>query len=321
MPAPVGLQLSQFALDVADGLGRAGQKEVPPRYFYDDLGSILFEAITLLPEYGLTRADERLLGSHSDAIVSETGPVALIAELGSGSGRKTRYILEAALRRQREVTYRPIDVSASALEACERELSNISEVQPICADWMEGLNEVAQNRATDEPLLLLFLGSSIGNVKRCEIVEFLRHIRWNLRAGDFFLVGADLVKNEQRMIAAYDDPTGVTAAFNLNLLGRMNRELDADFDLRSFVHEARWNSSERCIEMHLRSQRDQVVHVGEPDLRVGFREGETICTELSHKFTQAELISYAHSSGFDPVTMWMDRTWPFVEALWRADER
>lgn len=320
MSASVGSQYSSFALDVADGLLTHGQKRIPPRYFYDDLGSILFEAITRLPEYGLTRADERLLRLHANDIVSSTGCLSLIAELGSGSGMKTKHVLAAAFQNQQDILYRPIDVSRAALEACERDLSDVSIVQPLRADWLEGLAQVACSRPNSHPLLLLFLGSSIGNVRRSDIVDFLRHVRSNLHPGDFLLLGADLVKDVDRMIVAYDDPTGVTAAFNLNLLGRINRELAADFDLRSFVHEARWNSDERCIEMHLVSKHDQAVRLQDLDTIVEFRKGETICTELSHKFVQSELLSYGVAAGFSPEAMWVDASWPFVEALWRADD-
>ena len=317
MPVSVKPQLSQFALDVAEGLSLK-QKKLSPQYFYDDLGAALFEAITLLPEYGLTRADERLIGRHALQIVRETGAVETIAELGSGTGKKTRRILEASTELFSPVIYWPIDVSSAALSACERELSGLARVQPICGDWMEGLATAARLRAPDTPLLLLFLGSSIGNLDREHLVSFLRELRSHLRPGDFFLLGADLVKDIDTMLAAYDDPTGVTAAFNLNVLGRMNRELAANFDLTSFEHEVRWNSDSRRIEMHLRSHRDQSVCIEALETIFKFRAGETIWTESSHKFTEAELIACAHSSGFSPMHVWIDQEWPFAEALWRA---
>jgi L-histidine Nalpha-methyltransferase len=320
MPASVKSQLCQFAIDVAEGLSCAKQKKIAPRYFYDDVGSVLFDAITLLPEYGLTRADENLLRLHANDIISETGPLSIVAELGSGSGRKTRHILAAAARMQCNVLYTPIDVSGRALAACERELCDLSEVQPVCADWIEGLQEIARSRNGDKSLLLLFLGSSIGNLDRNEIVDFLQQVRSNLRPGDFFLLGADLIKDVEKMITAYDDPTGVTAAFNLNVLARINRELDADFDVRSFAHEVRWNSEERRIEMHLLSCRNQTAYVGALDTTFEFAAGETICTEFSHKFTRGELGSYARLSGFTPIEMWVEKTWPFAEALWQVDE-
>jgi L-histidine N-alpha-methyltransferase len=319
MSATTPLQLSQFALDVAEGLSSAGQKRIPPRYFYDDLGSTLFEAITLLPEYGLTRAEERLLQSYASDITAVTGPLAAVAELGSGSGLKTRHILQAALHSQTRLTYHPIDVSAGALTACERQISDLAKVEPVCADWMDGLTQIAQKRTSDDPLLLLFLGSSIGNISRRDLSEFLQTVRSHLRRRDFFLLGLDLIKETDRMLRAYDDPTGVTAAFNLNLLGRINRELDGNFDLRSFHHDVWWDENERRIEMHLRSVQGQTVSIAALDSEFHFRQGETIWTESSHKFADEELSALALSNGFSPESSWTDEEWPFAEALWRAD--
>ena len=318
MPVSVRPELSAFAQDVAEGLSRAGQKKIPPRYFYDELGSALFEAITLLPEYGLTRADERILRSRAKEIAAEAGLVSIVAELGSGSGKKTKHILEALSTKQSKIIYRPIDVSAAALAVCERELSESCEVRVVCDDWMEGLSKVVSARGRDERLLLLFLGSSIGNFDRQDIPGFLQSVRRHLRPGDLFLVGADLAKDVEMTLAANDDPTGVTAAFNLNLLARINRELDADFDLRSFTHEARWDYAHRRIEMHLRSTRDQAVYVGALDTVFTFGAGETIWTESSHKFTVSELASYARAGGFTVSAVWVDEEWPFAEALWQA---
>ena len=318
MSAAVKSQLSQFALDVEEGLSGPGQKKIPPRCFYDDLGSSLFEAITLLPEYGLTRADERLLCRYAGQIATKTGPLSIVTELGSGNGKKTRRILDAFLQESNTLIYRPIDVSCAALETFQRELGDVCEIRSVCGDWMEGLGQVARELNDADPLLLLFLGSSIGNLERACITDFLRGLRVYLRPGDFFLLGADLVNDIDAVLAAYDDPTGVTAAFNLNVLGRINRELDADFDLRSFMHEVRWNDRERRIEMHLLSSRNQSVRVRALDRIFHFRAGETIWTESSHKFTADELVAYAHSSGFQPLATWTDGEWPFAETLWRA---
>jgi L-histidine Nalpha-methyltransferase len=317
MTASVQTRLSQFAIDVAEGLS-AARKKIPPRYFYDDLGSALFDAITLLPEYGLTRADERLLQLHATDIAHGVGTAGIVAELGSGTGKKTRRILDGFAAAGGYSVYRPIDVSSAALAACARELSDIGEVEPVRADWLEGLSTVVKRRNSAESLLLLFLGSSIGNLDRECMIDFLDQLRSHLHAGDFLLLGADLVKDLEAMLAAYDDPTGVTAAFNLNLLARMNRELEADFDLRAFSHEVRWDSDARRIEMHLLSGRDQTVHVGALDTAFQFRAGETIWTESSHKFTVAELNCYAQAAGFAAIQTWVDEEWPFAEALWRA---
>ena len=316
--ASVRSQLTPFASDVLDGLS-ALPKKLSPSYFYDDLGSALFEAITLLPEYGLTRADECLLRNHADDIAAFANRVGTVAELGSGSGKKTRHILGAMCGRNAGLRYRPIDVSVAALTACERELEGVCQVASVRGDWLQGIAAVNGQRRLNESLLLLFLGSSIGNFDRAAIPEFLHDVRSHLQPGDLFLLGADLVKDVDHMIAAYDDPTGVTAAFNLNLLARINRECDADFDLRTFVHEVRWNACERRIEMHLLSCRDQEVHLAALDTTLHFRSGETIWTESSHKFTRGELDEYARASGFQALIAWVDHEWPFAETLWRVE--
>lgn len=311
-------QLSEFASDVRDAFSPfTPVRKLSPRFLYDDLGSSLFEAITLLPEYGLSRADDRLLRLHSGEIADYCGSLSAVAELGSGSGKKTTNILHSALKANAGLTYYPIDVSSAALSACEREIGTQCHVVPLCQSWLEGLATLSLQRPTG-PLLLLFLGSSIGNLERAEIPDFLKQLRSHLRTGDFFLLGADLVKDVRTMIAAYDDPTGVTAAFNLNLLGRINRELDADFDLRCFRHEARWNEQHRRIEMHLVSLRDQRVHIGALDAAYLFKAGEAIWTESSHKFELHELDAFANATGFCPVGTWVDDQWPLAETLWQA---
>lgn len=318
MVVSVKRKLAPFALDVAEGLSTPGQKKLAPRWFYDDLGSALFEAITMLPEYGLTRADERLLREHSPDLALITSTADTVVELGSGSGRKTRYVLEALSKQQPCLEYRPIDVSKAALAFCERDLGYIADVQPVVGDWLHGLHDIARHRDPNKALLLLFLGSSIGNIDRGAIPGFLKDIRALLRPGDFFLLGADLIKDPETLLAAYDDRLGVTAAFNLNLLRRMNDELAADFDFESFAHEARWNEACRRIEMHLLCCRDSIVNVEVLGRNFEFRAGETIWTESSHKFTVDELDGFADASGFQPLTTWVDSEWPFAETLWSA---
>lgn len=318
MTAATQPHLSSFAIDVGEGLLRPGQKRIPPRYFYDALGSSLFEAITCLPEYGLTRTDAGLLQRHAGNIAG-AAKAGSVAELGSGNGAKARFVLEALARRGRRPVYYPVDVSESALASCANLLSSVADVQPVRGDWIDGLELVASRRGPGQTLLVLFLGSSIGNLDRGGIPGFLRRIRSLLHPGDTLLLGADLVKDIETMLLAYDDPAGVTAAFNLNLLGRMNRELGAEFDLRSFAHEVRWNAAERRIEMHLLSRHNQKVSITALEAEIAFRAGETIWTESSHKFTVTELDHFARESGFTPFEMWVDRDWPFAEALWRVD--
>ena len=236
-----------FAADVRDGLTRTGQKELPSKYLYDDVGSALFEVISHLPQYGLTRADERLLRRHADEIVDRlAGPVA-VAELGSGSGKKTRWLLEAFCRRQR-TSYYPVEISRSALVMCERELSDIDAISIVGfeREYLDGLLEVASYRKSGQRLFVLFLGSTIGNFDRAAGVKFLGSVRSILQPGDSLLLGTDLEKPAAQLLGAYDDELGVTAAFNLNLLARTNRELGADFDLRQFAHLAKINPSTQC---------------------------------------------------------------------------
>jgi L-histidine Nalpha-methyltransferase len=308
---------AEFAAGVRAGLSKP-QKELHSKYLYDELGSALFEAITHVPEYGLTRADERLLREHADDIAGLVPESRVVIELGSGSGRKTRSILHALRRRRRDLSYFPIDVSAEALGRCERELADIASVHPRQQSYLDGMASATEERRHDEPLLVLFLGSTIGNFERACALEFLRDIRSALRRGDNLLLGADLVKEPDRLIAAYDDAAGVTAAFNLNLLARANRELDGDFDLRSFQHEARWNERQRRIEMHLRSRVHQTVSLAACGVDFQFRAGESIWTESSHKFFPDEMYQLAAQSGFRVEAQWTDRQWPFVESLWTA---
>jgi L-histidine N-alpha-methyltransferase len=310
----------EFAADVRDGLTKSEQKELPSKYLYDDVGSALFEVISFLPEYGLTRADERLLRRHSGDIVDLlTTPVA-VAELGSGSGKKTRWILEALCRRQ-HTSYYPIEISRAALAMCERELRDIESTSILGCEreYLDGLLEVTAKRHRGEHFLVLFLGSTIGNFDRMAGLKFLNQVRRILEPGDSMLLGTDLEKSYAQMIAGYDDELGVTAAFNLNLLARINRELDADFDLRQFQHVARFNREVRSIEMHLRSKRTQTVTIPGSELVVEFVEGETIWTESSHKYTTGEVSRLAHSAGFHCRAQWVDEQWPFAESLLVAE--
>jgi len=306
----------EFAADVRAGLTREHQKELPSKYLYDDVGSALFEVISHLPEYGLTRADERLLRRHAREIVDRVkGPVA-VAELGSGSGRKTRWLLEAFCRRQR-TSYYPVEISHSALVMCERELSDIDAISIVGfeREYLEGLLEVAAYRKSGEHLLVLFLGSTIGNFDRMAGLKFLSGVRRILQPGDSLLLGTDLEKSSSELIRAYDDELGVTAAFNLNLLARINRELAADFDISQFEHVARINHDARSVEMHLRSKRPQKVNIRAAQAIVEFRQDETIWTESSHKYSLDDVCEMARTAGFRCEVQWVDEQWPFAENL------
>jgi L-histidine N-alpha-methyltransferase len=305
-----------FAADIRTGLTKQGQKELPSKYLYDALGSKLFEVISELPEYGLTRADERLLRSHAQEIVQRIPGDVVLCELGSGSGKKTRWILEAVSRR-RHTYYFPIEISPAALAVCRRELADIDSVGIVGLEreYLDGLLEVVARRRDGQRVLVLFLGSTIGNFSHPADVNFLRDIRNILIPGDCLLLGTDLEKPIPQIVDAYDDPLGVTAAFNLNLLARINRELDGNFVLSRFKHEARFNQTTRGIEMHLKSLRNQTVEIRGADLSVRFEEGETIWTENSHKYSLAEVASMAETAGFDCAGQWIDHEWPFAESL------
>jgi dimethylhistidine N-methyltransferase len=310
----------EFAAAVSDSLRKVGQRELPSMYLYDELGTALFEAITLLPEYGLTRAEERLLRRHAGDMLEHLSPPVAVVELGSGSGRKTRWILEALADRE-PVAYFPIDISAAALVKCHQELGHIGTISIVGLEksYLDGLQEAAARRRPDQTLLILFLGSTIGNFDPPAAEMFLREIRRHLRSGDALLLGADVEKSVHDMLLAYDDPAGVTAAFNLNLLARINRELGGDFHLRHFEHYVRYQEMDRRIEMHLRSTRNQTVSIRAADLTCHFRQGETIWTEACHKFRVEEIPYIARRTGFLCDAQWIDTEWAFVENLLIAD--
>lgn len=306
----------EFAADVRAGLTRDGQKELPSKYLYDEVGSALFEVISHLPEYGLTRADERLLQRHASEMVQHLDAPVAVAELGSGSGKKTRWILEALSHWQRTFYY-PVEISRSALAMCERELSDIDAISIVGfeREYLDGLLEVAARRQPNQRLFVLFLGSTIGNFDRAAGIKFLSELRRILQPGDSLLLGTDLEKPSTQLLRAYDDELGVTAAFNLNLLARINRELDADFDLAQFAHVARINPVARSVEMHLQSKVRQTVRIPVAGLRVEFQEGETIWTESSHKYSSDEVFQMARDSDFCCQAQWIDEQWSFAENL------
>lgn len=313
--------IADFATDVRLGLMKEGQKEIPSKYLYDEVGSALFEVITVLPEYGLFRADERLLRENAEAIAAALPPGrVVVAELGSGSGRKTLWMLETLAKRQ-PTKYHPIEISPKALEECATKLGQVQnlDVRPLQQPYLEGLLSVTAERKPGEKLLVLFLGSSIGNFNGRAAERFLAEIRQALSPGDTLLLSTDLEKPPSQLLPAYDDPVGVTAAFNLNVLARMNRELEADFDLSTFRHLARFDETERRIEMHLVSTRPQNVTIPRAGCTVSFAAGETIWTESSHKYCPKDVITMGRRSGFRPLKQWFDRAWPFAQTLFVAE--
>jgi dimethylhistidine N-methyltransferase len=328
-----------FAEDVRRGLTSA-PKRLSPKYFYDELGSLLFEAICKLPEYYLTRAEDETLSRHADEIVKlacgdsdavalldedcvaapESQPVTLV-EFGSGSSAKTRRVIESLLGRQKSLTYVPVDISHTALAASAHALLDEYprlRVEAYAGDYDDALARLGEGRGARGRTLALFLGSNIGNFEPREALGFLRRVRGVLSPGDALLVGADLKKDAKILEAAYDDPLGVTAAFNLNLLARVNRELGADFDLRSFRHLARYNESAGRVEMYVESARQQTVHIASLDLDLGFAAGERVHTENSHKYDAAELSALARGAGFSVARTWHDAAHLFSSNLLAA---
>jgi len=300
------IPLPRFAPEVEQGL-LAFPKSLPSKLFYDEDGSALFEEITGLPEYYLTRTELRILRDKAGEMARAIGPFVTVVELGSGTAAKTCTLLRALGRRQIRVPYYPVDISPSALnEARERvaaECPNAS-VHPVIADFSEGfgfLREIPGRK------LVLYLGSSIGNFDPDDAIEMLSGVRERLRPGDRLLLGTDLAKDERILLPAYDDARGITAEFNKNVLRRLNRELGADFDLNSFRHVARWNPKPSRMEIYLESLRGQTVHVGLLGLRVRVAEGERIHTENSYKYTMRMASATLSGAGFALEQTWFDK--------------
>jgi L-histidine N-alpha-methyltransferase len=288
----------------------SSQKSLSPWLFYDAEGSRLFEQITELPEYYPTRTERGILTERADEILEEAsqGQRLRMIELGAGTATKTGLLLEAAVQRQGDVVYVPIDVSAAALdEAAQRIEEQIPQVTvlPQVADYTCGLP--AGNKVEGEKRLVLYIGSSIGNFEPSAACELLREIRRQLMPGDSLLLGVDMVKPESVLVPAYQDRAGVTAAFNLNVLRRINDELGADFDLDAFRHHAIWNPKKSRIEMHLVSLEEQRVSISALELELHFRRGETIHTENSYKFIPSTATFLLQESGFVPRRSWFDR--------------
>jgi len=323
---------------VRDGLS-AHPKRLPAWLFYDEAGSRLFDEITERPEYYLTRTERGILAGNAAAILAQAAepdgasasgnsPVRLrITELGAGSADKTRLLLAAAVARQGTLVYEPVDVSPSALEAArERILQEIAgvTVAPRVMDYTHGPKLELDPLGPGERRLVLYIGSSMGNFEPQQARKLLARVHAGLKPGDTLLLGVDLVKDEATLLAAYDDVAGVTAAFNLNLLARLNRELGADFYLEAFEHRAVWNGAESRIEMHLESRIAQSVrlnglNVDGSDFEIAFAEGETIHTENSYKYRPGQPEAMMAAAGFTPVETWTDEQGWFAVCLGRAE--
>ena len=305
-----------FAADIAETLRRT-PRQIPSKYFYDELGSALFEAICRLPWYQITRAESSLLVRHARELVrSLPRPVAL-AELGCGSGEKIALLVGAAGEQFNAIHL--VDISEAALDMARYRLQAIG-VRAIVTHHLayeQGLMQVVQQRHGDDSLMVLFLGSNIGNFSPPVARDFLARIRCSLRRGDALLLGADLIKPEHELLLAYDDPLQVTAAFNRNVLRRINDELGGDFHLEAFRHQVRWNPAEQRMEAYLVSLRRQHVVIADAQLELDLDEGEVIWTESSHKYGAEQLLKEGLAAGFSGGEQWIDQDAKF--ALTRFD--
>jgi dimethylhistidine N-methyltransferase len=311
----------QFSQETRDALIREVQRgllkrprSLAPWMFYDAEGSRLFEHITNLPEYYLARTERNILARFGPTIAAAAdagrpGPLRIV-ELGAGTASKTGILLDVIVRVQGEVAYIPVDVSSEALEVARQSIaSSLPEVhvEPIVANYVTRPPQLDPYNGTT---LAIYIGSNIGNFSPKEAGTILRNLASQLRVGDALLLGTDMVKDESTLVAAYNDNDGVTEAFNLNILRRLNLELGADFDPASFRHHAFWNRLESRIEMHLESTREQNVWIADAQLQLHFMDGETIHTENSYKFTHEAVRILLENAGFDVEQTWMDnRRW------------
>jgi len=311
---------AEFARDVRRGLS-SSPKHLFPKYLYDELGSRLFEAICEVDEYYLTRAEDKILTTYAEEMVRAIPHCKTLIELGSGSAQKTRKIIEALIRRHGELHFIPVDISATALEKSSHALLDsypTLKISGYAADYFEALE--ALPALGPDPALVLFLGSNIGNFEPDEAVDFLGAIRRVLRRQDALLLGADLKKDAQTLEAAYDDPLGVTRAFIVNELERINRELDANFDLWAFGLRSRYDESAGRVEVYLASLRAQTVNIRGLDMSVSFDAGERIHMENSYKFDLDSLKLLGRQSGFDLERTWLDEEKRFSSNLFRVSE-
>jgi L-histidine Nalpha-methyltransferase len=309
--------VEEFASDVHYYLSLQ-PRQLPSRYFYDDLGSALFDAICRLPWYRITRAETRLLAEHGRAILARAAGLSTIVELGPGSGEKLKTLVEAGRSGQGHphLDLRLVDISQSALELASRTLGTLPDVSITTyqARYETGLLQASTETPSGRELVL-FLGSNIGNFDRPGADAFLRGVRAGTAAGDMLLLGADLVKRERDLILAYDDPLGVTAAFNRNLLVRINRELGGRFDVDAFSHRAVWAEAESRVEMHLVSRSRQQVRVDAAGIDFIIGNGESIWTESSYKYTPAGIVAALERAGFGLVEQWIDEVDGFALTL------
>jgi dimethylhistidine N-methyltransferase len=297
--------VSEIVGDVFEGLTKM-PKSLPPRLFYDATGSALFEEITRLPEYYLTRTESALLQQYAGQIAARVGPNVNVIELGAGTAAKTGTILKALSQRQLRVNYYPVDISSSALQVAVKSLNGSYpqvRVHPVATNYVA---DSAFLESVSGRKMVLYLGSSIGNFEPEEAHELLQRMRAHMQPGDYLLLGTDLVKDASVLLPAYDDAQGVTARFNKNILARINRELGGNFDPNLFRHVTVWNPERSRIEMHLESTLDQTVKIKLIGLEVPFKKGERIHTENSYKYTIAGVRKSLLDTGFEIESTWTD---------------
>jgi L-histidine N-alpha-methyltransferase len=320
LEAPPAETVRDFAADVRRDLALT-PKQIQSKYLYDGLGSTLFEAITRLPWYRITRAEARLLARYAPQVAASFSAPLTLIELGCGSGEKLAMLADVVRTGARRLAVHLIDISPLALELSERTLGRLAHVSVVGhrATYEEGLRHAAVQRSPGSSMLVLFLGSNIGNFDPPAAQEFLARIRASLEPGDALLLGADLVKPEKDLLLAYDDPLGVTAAFNKNLLVRMNQELLAEFDLAAFDHRAVWNAGQSRVEMHLVSRRAQEVRIPRSEISMHFAADEFIWTESSYKYHPDEVVARAQTAGFRSLEQWIDGRARFSLTLFAAE--
>jgi L-histidine Nalpha-methyltransferase len=314
-----GRERDQFAADLRYYLVQH-PRQLPSRYLYDALGSALFEAICHLPWYGITRAESRLLAAHAPEILRRLESLSAIVELGPGSGKKLCTLLQGAGDVAARLDVHLVDVSPTALQAARETLGSVAGVRVIehAASYEAGLADASRQTTAGGRSLVLFLGSNIGNFDPPGAAALLRSIRQTLTGGDALLLGADLVKPARQLRLAYDDPLGVTAAFNRNLLVRINRELRGDFTVEEFAHEAVWNLDASRVEMHLVALSPQHVEIPAAGLEITFEAGERIWTESSYKYHPDQIVTMLRAAGFRVAEQWIEPDAAFALTLGEA---
>ncbi|HTM45631.1 MAG TPA: L-histidine N(alpha)-methyltransferase [Polyangiaceae bacterium] len=288
---------------------------IPSAFLYDELGSALFDAITLLPEYPLSRIGLRLLQDSLPELVELASN--RVIELGPGSGKLSSVLLSGFAARRQNVEFTAVDISDYALRNCQRALQHIEwvQMQAIHADYITGLRQAVALGKSGERNLVLFLGSNLANFDPYEAAAFLKEMRQVMNEGDALVLAVDLEKDPGALIRAYDDSLGVTAAFNKNVLVRLNRHWQANFPLDAFVHKSLWNADHRRIEMHLFATMDCTVTIPRLQRTLQIRSGESLWTESSYRFSVSEIADWATAARFRIARQWVDPDWPFVQLL------